>query len=70
MEIYAIPALGDNYIWSIDLDQGRIFIDPGQASPVLDFLKDKEAKESVVLLTHHHLDHRGSGRVKRSPARS
>lgn len=59
MKIYAIPAMEDNYIWSIDLDQGRIFIDPGQASPVLDFLKDKEAKESVVLLTHHHLDHTG-----------
>lgn len=61
MEIIPIPSLTDNYIWLIvDTDtQQALCIDPGEAMPVLNFLKRENFSLQAILLTHHHDDHIG-----------
>jgi hydroxyacylglutathione hydrolase len=59
MRLLALPAFEDNYIWSLVGDDGRaLFVDPGDAGPVL-----KAAAEGLrpigILITHHHADHIG-----------
>jgi hydroxyacylglutathione hydrolase len=58
-QIKPIRALRDNYIWVIHgVDQSRIVIlDPGEAEPVLRYLKENNLKLDGILLTHHHWDH-------------
>lgn len=57
--IIAIPALKDNYIWAIvdDTSHSVIIVDPGDATPVIDFLKQKHLSLAAILITHHHWDH-------------
>ncbi|MCK3654358.1 hydroxyacylglutathione hydrolase [Pasteurellaceae bacterium Macca] len=57
VKITAIPALGDNYIWSIAEQNQAIMIDPGEAKPVLDFLAKSSLHLNAILLTHNHSDH-------------
>ncbi len=57
--IEAIPALKDNYIWSIATDKGLIIVDPGDAKPVLKYLNENNQICIAILITHHHLDHIG-----------
>ena len=57
--IEAIPALKDNYIWSITTNEGLIIVDPGDANPVLNHLKTHNQQCIGILITHHHLDHTG-----------
>ena len=61
IEIQAINAFNDNYIWClIDRQQATaIVVDPGDASPVIDFLEQHQLHLSAVLITHHHADHTG-----------
>ena len=58
-DIFAIPALNDNYIWTIVHPKKKIavIVDPGEASPVLNFLKQKKLDLAAILITHHHWDH-------------
>ena len=58
-EITAIPALRDNYIWVIHNNQYAAVVDPGEAVPVLAFLKARGLQLSVILCTHRHADHIG-----------
>jgi len=58
-EITAIPALQDNYIWAIHGDQHAAVVDPGDAAPVLSFLRTHRLQLSAILCTHRHLDHIG-----------
>lgn len=61
IEIKAVRAFSDNYIWLIlnsDKKQA-IAIDPGQAAPVVDFLEQNEFKLSAIWITHDHNDHVG-----------
>lgn len=59
-KIIAIPALADNYIWTvIDEKQRAIVIDPGDADPVLQTLENLNLTLTTILLTHHHHDHSG-----------
>jgi len=60
LNISAIPAFSDNYIWMID-NGGKscAVIDPGEAEPVLDILQQKGLELTHILLTHHHHDHIG-----------
>lgn len=57
----ALPALRDNYIWSLsDAASGSaLVVDPGEAQPVLDALAREHLTLTAILLTHHHLDHTG-----------
>jgi hydroxyacylglutathione hydrolase len=60
INITAIPAFSDNYIWLISTggDECAV-IDPGDAAPVLQTLRREALRLSTILLTHHHADHIG-----------
>lgn len=62
--IHPIPAFSDNYIWCLyDTDSGKaLIVDPGQASPVLEFLSANHLVADTLLITHHHPDHVGGVR--------
>ena len=57
--IVAIRALTDNYIWVIRDHCHAAVVDPGDASPVLDYLRHEKLKLIAILNTHHHNDHVG-----------
>ena len=59
MEIIPITALKDNYIWAIIDSQKKsaLVVDPGEAKPVIDFLKQQQLTLVGILITHHHWDH-------------
>ncbi|WP_291515478.1 hydroxyacylglutathione hydrolase [Bdellovibrio sp. ArHS] len=61
LRVELVPIFEDNYVFVlIDEDQGQaVVVDPGDAEPVLRFLKDRNIQLSGVLLTHHHNDHVG-----------
>jgi hydroxyacylglutathione hydrolase len=57
LELRAIPALLDNYIWVVSDTSGRaVIVDPGEAAPVV-ALAAQGLTPVAVLLTHHHPDH-------------
>lgn len=58
-KITAIPALQDNYIWAVHNDTEAFIVDPGEAAPVLDFLRVHGLTLSGILCTHRHHDHIG-----------
>lgn len=57
--IRAIPAFQDNYIWIIEstATASAIVVDPGDAAPVIAWLKQHQRKLAAILITHHHHDH-------------
>ena len=57
--VHPIPAFTDNYIWCLHDNANAIVVDPGDAEPVLAFIKAKGLTLSAVLITHHHRDHTG-----------
>lgn len=58
--IRSIPAFKDNYIWLIKGPEKHcVVVDPGDASPVLDFLEQENLTLDAILITHHHRDHVG-----------
>ena len=60
MNLTSIPALQDNYIWTLNNDQGDcLIVDPGEAAPVLAALNKNRWHPVAILLTHHHYDHVG-----------
>jgi hydroxyacylglutathione hydrolase len=60
INIELIPAFTDNYIFALTLNNGQIaVIDPGDAAPVLSYLKGNDLELAYILLTHHHDDHIG-----------
>lgn len=64
MEITALPAFSDNYIWVLRNNNERnqnlvAVVDPGEAKPVLDYLERTGGKLCAILITHHHADHIG-----------
>ncbi|MFT4198191.1 MAG: hydroxyacylglutathione hydrolase [Pseudoxanthomonas sp.] len=54
----ALPALSDNYIWTLSGEAGAVIVDPGEAAPVL-AAAAAGLRPLAVLLTHHHADHCG-----------
>ncbi|KGT86347.1 hydroxyacylglutathione hydrolase [Erwinia typographi] len=60
MNLTSIPALQDNYIWTLNNDRGQcLIVDPGEAAPVLSVLEKNQWQPAAILLTHHHHDHVG-----------
>lgn len=57
--IVALRAFTDNYIWVIRDHYHAIVVDPGDAVPVLDYLRKENLKLITILNTHHHNDHVG-----------
>ena len=59
IEVHVIPALGSNYIHIAVCGGRAAVVDPGEASPALDFLSRTGAVLEAVILTHRHADHIG-----------
>jgi len=59
IEINAVPALNDNYIWVIHTaaHDHCVVIDPGEAAPIMRWLEQHHKRPAAILLTHHHYDH-------------
>lgn len=57
--VLPLPAFNDNYIWAIVRGGQAAVVDPGEAGPVLRFLKQQGLTLRAILLTHHHGDHVG-----------
>jgi len=59
LDVRAIPALSDNYIWLAASGPDAMVVDPGEAQPVLDACEKDRLEVRAVLVTHHHDDHIG-----------
>ncbi len=59
IQIIAIPAFKDNYIWLIHNGVEAIAVDPGDPRPVLETLSTLKLNLTALLITHHHQDHIG-----------
>ena len=59
LQIHAIPAFTDNYIWIIHNGRYACVVDPGEKSPVSDYLHKNKLELRYILVTHHHADHTG-----------
>ena len=60
LNITAIPAFGDNYIWLLTAGgKACAVVDPGDEDPVLEVLEKQGLELRYILLTHHHPDHSG-----------
>ncbi|MGB4467047.1 MAG: hydroxyacylglutathione hydrolase [Azovibrio sp.] len=69
LEIIAIPAFRDNYIWALRAGHEAVVVDPGDAAPVLAWLAQENVALKGILITHHHQDHQGgvAGLLDRDP---
>lgn len=59
MELIALPAFTDNYIWLLHNGRQALVVDPGEASPVKEALTARGLELQGILVTHHHGDHVG-----------
>ncbi|APE32176.1 hydroxyacylglutathione hydrolase [Halomonas aestuarii] len=61
LSVTPIPAFSDNYIWLLrqDTSQEVCVVDPGDATPVIEWLEREGLSLGCVLITHHHHDHTG-----------
>ncbi len=56
--VTVIPAFGDNFIYLYGYEGRFVFaVDPSEAVPVLEKLKNNDLVLSDILITHHHRDH-------------
>jgi len=60
-DITPIPAFADNYIWLLKGEDSSevAVVDPGDATPVLEYLQREQLSLDAILITHHHQDHTG-----------
>jgi len=59
MNLLALPAFADNYIWMLHDGQRAVVVDPGDAAPVHAKLDELGLGLAAILVTHHHPDHVG-----------
>ena len=61
LEINIINAFSDNYIYVIRNESKKIttVVDPGESTPVINFLRNKGWHLDEIVNTHHHHDHIG-----------
>jgi hydroxyacylglutathione hydrolase len=58
-EVIPLRAFSDNYIWTVRDERCAAVVDPGDARPVLDYLRAERLELVAILNTHHHADHVG-----------
>lgn len=59
LQIEPIAAFNDNYIWVLHDGLQAWVVDPGDATPVLNWLAHRPLQLAGLLITHHHPDHIG-----------
>ena len=59
MNLIALPAFEDNYLWLLHDGQRALVVDPGDAAPVQEALGRLGLRLHGILVTHHHGDHTG-----------
>jgi hydroxyacylglutathione hydrolase len=59
MNLIAVAAFADNYIWMLHDGVNALVVDPGDATPVLETLAEHKLRLAGILVTHHHGDHVG-----------
>ncbi|MDP4299479.1 hydroxyacylglutathione hydrolase [Leptothrix discophora] len=59
MNLVALPAFDDNYIWMLHDGHQALVVDPGDAEPVRAALERHSLELAAILVTHHHGDHVG-----------
>ncbi|MEO7725880.1 MAG: hydroxyacylglutathione hydrolase [Burkholderiales bacterium] len=59
ISVYPIRAFQDNYVWTLRRGSYAAVVDPGEAAPVLDYLRAQKLQLTAILNTHHHADHVG-----------
>ena len=64
MQVEIIPCLQDNYSYLVidDNTNSACVIDPGEAEPIINFLKNRNINLKYILNTHHHYDHIGGNK--------
>ena len=64
MRVEIIPCLQDNYSYLIidDSNKSACVVDPSEANPIINFLKNKNINLKYILNTHHHFDHIGGNK--------
>lgn len=56
-KVEKIPILQDNFVFVLHKDSNAWVVDPGDDTPIIDFLKEKQLVCAGILITHHHHDH-------------
>lgn len=59
MNLVALPAFDDNYIWMLHDGHRALVVDPGDAGPVRAWVERHGLELAAILVTHHHGDHVG-----------
>lgn len=59
LNIKPLSALKDNYIWLLQYDHDAVVVDPGQAEPVIHYLREQNLQLTQIWITHPHVDHTG-----------
>mgnify|MGYP000081177827 FL=1 len=59
LQVRPIAAYNDNYIWLLSDSHCAVVVDPGDAQPVIAYLKEHQLSLEAILITHHHADHVG-----------
>ncbi|MFM8461285.1 MAG: MBL fold metallo-hydrolase, partial [Polynucleobacter victoriensis] len=59
LQVQPIAAYDDNYIWLVSDGDCAVVVDPGDAQPVIAYLKEHQLTLQAILITHHHADHVG-----------
>jgi len=60
LDSFPVRAFSDNYLWLLSAGSPQAFVvDPGDAAPVIDVLKQRKLQLAGILVTHHHPDHVG-----------
>tara|TARA_A100000164_G_scaffold273850_1_gene245823 strand:- start:514 stop:1233 length:720 start_codon:yes stop_codon:yes gene_type:complete len=61
MKIEIIKCLRDNYSYLIidETSRDACVVDPGESTPIINFIKNKDINLKYILNTHHHYDHIG-----------
>lgn len=59
VDVIPLRAFRDNYIWTLRDERRAAVVDPGEANPVLDYLRREKLELVAILNTHHHADHVG-----------
>ncbi|MGD9842193.1 MAG: hydroxyacylglutathione hydrolase [Steroidobacteraceae bacterium] len=70
LQVTAVPAFADNYIWLIHSPRQPnrvVAVDPGEALPVQAALQRSQLVLAGIMMTHHHADHVGGVLALRTP---